>query len=96
VNQEARQPHLHPRILSPAERWAEALVVKHVREMDPLDRLERMEDLNRAAREIAMSGLRHRYPEADEAELRLREAALRLGRETMRRWFDWDPDVRGW
>jgi hypothetical protein len=87
---------LNPRVLSPAERWADALVVARVREMDPLDRLERMEDLNRAAREIALAGLRARYPHAGEHELKLREAALRLGRDAMRRWFDWDPEVRGW
>jgi hypothetical protein len=71
-------------------------MLKRVRAMDPLDRLERMEDLNRAAREIAMAGLRDRYPDADEIELGLREASLRLGRDIMRRCFDWDPAVRGW
>jgi len=91
-----RHPHLRPRLLSPAERWAERIVLAQVRAMEPLDRLERMEELNRAAREIAYSGLRARHPDADEQELRLREAALRLGRDAMRRWFDWDPDVRGW
>ena len=64
--------------------------------MDPLDRLERMEDLNRAARAIALAGIRARYPSADEREIRLREASLRLGREVMVRWFDWDPELRGW
>jgi hypothetical protein len=91
-----RHPHLNPRVLSPAELWAERIVLQRVREMDPLDRLARMEDLNRSARAIAMAGLRERYPEADEHELKLREAALRLGREAMIRWFGWDPEVRGW
>lgn len=93
---QSRHPHMHPRPSSPAELWAERLVLQRVREMDPLDRLERMEDLNRAAREIAFAGLRQRYPNAGQHELELREAALRLGRDTMRRYFDWDPVARGW
>jgi hypothetical protein len=92
----SRHPHLNPRRSSAAELWAERLVVQRVREMDPLERLERMEDLNHAAREIAFAGLRERYPDAEQHELELREAALRLGRETMVRFFDWDPVARGW
>jgi hypothetical protein len=40
--------------------------------------------------------IRVQYPDADDREVRLRLAALVLGRETMRRAFSWDPVAEGW
>lgn len=50
----------------------------------------------RAARELAMSGLRLRHPAASDEELRKRLAALTLGREASIEIFGWDPDREGW
>lgn len=50
----------------------------------------------RAAFELAMAGLRLRYPSADATELRKRYAALALGREASMTLFGWDPDREGW
>ncbi len=50
----------------------------------------------RAAYELAMAGLRQRYPSATTAESRKRYAALVLGREASMALFGWDPEQEGW
>jgi hypothetical protein len=50
-------------------------------------KLETMESLRRAARELSLAGLRLRHPRASEEELFLREAALRLGPELAARVY---------
>lgn len=54
-----------------------------------------MGDLHDASRALARTGIRARHPDADEREIRLRLAALRLDREAMVRWFAWDPEIEG-
>jgi hypothetical protein len=50
-----------------------------LREMPPWRKLEMVAQLNQMVRELALSGLRERYPQADEAEVRRRLADLVLG-----------------
>jgi hypothetical protein len=44
------------------------------------------------ARQMAATGVRMRYPQADEREVFLRVAALHLTREEMIRVYGWDPE----
>ncbi len=57
--------------------------------------MQRVLDCNAASDAMAMAGLRSRHPQASEEELRLRLAALRLGRDLMVRAFGWDPEALG-
>lgn len=57
--------------------------------MSPADKLARVVDLTRAACTLALAGLRARHPGADERELLLRLAVLRLGAETVHRAYGW-------
>ena len=57
--------------------------------MSPAEKAARVADLTRAACTLALVGLRARHPEADEHELLLRLAVLRLGAETVRRAYGW-------
>lgn len=50
----------------------------------------------RAVYELALAGLRQRYPDATPPELRKRLSALTLGREATVTLFDWDPEIEGW
>jgi hypothetical protein len=52
-----------------------------LREMPPWRKLEMVAQLNQTVRELALSGLRERYPQANDAELRRRLADLVLGAE---------------
>ena len=60
---------------------AEAVLVRLWRETPAWRKWELMEDLNRAARLLALAGLRRRYPNASPEELRRRLADLLLGPE---------------
>jgi hypothetical protein len=64
--------------------------------MSPAQKLRIVGELYDAAQMLARTGIRARHPDADEREMRLRLAALRLDRETMVRWFGWDPEIEGY
>ena len=59
----------------------EALQIQLLREAPPWRKLEMLAQLNASARLLALCGLRQRYPEAGEDELRRRLADLLLGEE---------------
>jgi len=61
---------------------AEAVLIRLWRETPAWRKWELMEDLNRAGRLLALTGLRRRYPEAEPEELRRRLADLLLGPES--------------
>jgi hypothetical protein len=52
-----------------------------LRNMPPWRKLEMVAQLNQTVRALALSGLRERYPQANDAELRRRLADLVLGAE---------------
>jgi hypothetical protein len=66
------------------------------RRMTPTEKLARVADLSAAANQMAAARIRTQHPDADESEVRLRLAALVLGRDTMLRVFAWDPAKERW
>ncbi len=75
----------------------EEMMLEAYRRMTPLEKLERVVELNRAAAEMAAARIRAEYgPNLPERELLLRLAALRLDRRTMIEVFDWDPEEKGY
>lgn len=76
-------------------REIEEVLFAAYRRMSSSERLERIGALGRLVESVALAGLRERYPEADERELRLRLAARQLPRELMVAAFGWDPEVEG-
>jgi hypothetical protein len=60
---------------------ARAVMFKLYRQMSPARKLEIVRQLTLAANQIALSGLRSRYPSESEGALLLRLARLRLGDE---------------
>jgi hypothetical protein len=59
----------------------EQVLFAMLREMPAWRKLDLVAQLNQTVRELALSGLRERYPQADEAEVRRRLADLVLGSE---------------
>jgi len=57
--------------------------------MSPAEKAARVAALTRTACMLALAGLRSRHPAADERELLLRLAVLRLGAETVHRVYGW-------
>ena len=64
--------------------------------MPPHEKLERVFSLNRSLEALQRARIKAEYGDIPEREMRLRLASLRLGRETMVKVFDWDPNVQGW
>ncbi|HEC23171.1 MAG TPA: hypothetical protein ENI95_09660 [Chloroflexi bacterium] len=60
---------------------AEAVLSDLLRRAPVWRRLALVDELNQVARTLALNGLRRRYPEASETELRRRLADLILGKE---------------
>ena len=65
----------------------EALQIKLWRQASPTRKMEMLAQLNASARILALSGLRSRYPQASEVELRRRLAGLLLGEELARKVY---------
>ena len=70
----------------------EAVVVEGWRKMSAAEKVQQVDELTRTARQLSLSGIRARNPDASERDVRLRLASFWLDRETMMRLFDWDPD----
>ena len=66
---------------------AETVLFKLWREAPAWRKLEMMEGLNRAARQVALIGLRQRFPGASNEELRRRLASIMLGEELAARVY---------
>jgi hypothetical protein len=71
---------------------AARLIAAH-RRMSPQEKIQRVLACNAAGDAMAIAGLRARHPSLSADELRLRLAALRLGRQAMIDAFGWDPDA---
>ena len=65
----------------------EALQIKLLRETPPWRKMEMLAELNKAARELALAGLRQRYPEADENKLLRYLGNMLLGEDIAGRVF---------
>lgn len=59
----------------------EALQIELWRQASPTRKMNMLAQLNASARLLALTGLRSRFPEASEAELRRKLAGLLLGEE---------------
>jgi hypothetical protein len=81
-------PHKRPAKLfddtSPA---AEAKLIELLRQKSPAEKVRMVNQLNAGLRTVAMSGLRLRFPDAKEAELKRRLADLLLGPELAERVY---------
>lgn len=75
---------------------AALVLLEGYRRMKPAQKLARVSDLTSTTRQLAMTRLCTRYPDATDEELKLRLAALTMGRDVVRRAFGWDPEREGW
>lgn len=65
----------------------EALQIQLLRQAGPARKMEMLAQLNASARTLALNGLRSRYPQASETELRRRLADLLLGEDLARKVY---------
>ena len=86
----------HEYLLSDTDPEAERVLIRLAREAPPWKKCEQIVAATMACRELAMVGLRGRYPEANEEELVRRLAAVVLDREDVIRVYGWDPKIEGY
>jgi hypothetical protein len=65
----------------------EALQIQLLRQASPTRKMNMLAQLNASARRLALTGLRSRYLQAGEAELRRRLAGMLLGEELARKVY---------
>lgn len=65
----------------------EAMQIQFWRRASPTQKMKMLAQLNATARIVALSGLRTRYPQAGEAELRRRLAGLMWGEDLARKIY---------
>jgi len=65
----------------------EALQIQLWRQASPTRKMQALAQLNASARMLALTGLRSRFPNANEAELRFKLAGLLLGEELARKVY---------
>lgn len=66
--------------------------IEILRSMPPWQKMKLWNDLNMAMRQVALAGLRDRFPSATPEELRRRLATLLLGAELATKVYGPEPD----
>ncbi|MGH7672071.1 MAG: hypothetical protein ACREMC_04170 [Gemmatimonadales bacterium] len=84
-----RKPASLPATSADTAPEADAVRFEQYGRMSPAEKAARVVELTRAVAVLALAGLRTRHPGADERELWLRLAVLRLGAETVSRAYGW-------
>jgi hypothetical protein len=75
---------------------AERVLIELARAMPDAKKIDQVFELIETVRRFGMIGLRSRYPEASEEELRKRMAAIVFDRETVIEVYGWDPEIEGY
>jgi hypothetical protein len=74
---------------------AERFQIERLRQLSLAEKFALLSSLVLMSDRLSRAGIRLRYPDAEEKEIGLRAAALRLDAETMRAVYGWDPDLEG-
>lgn len=82
--------------LSDTDPETERVMIELARATPDWKKIEQVCSMIETTRALAMAGLRERYPNASEEELKKRLAALVLDRETVIEVYGWDPEVEGY
>lgn len=84
----AREP-----LFSDTDEKTERVLIELLRTSPAWKKLDQVEELTETSRQLTLSALRKRHPQASEQELRLKLAALLFGRETVIRAYGRDPEA---
>lgn len=83
-----QSPDTHPEI--------ENVLIEGYRRMPPWEKIARIHQMNEFMRQLALTDIRRRHPDADDRECKLRLASRWLDAALMRKAFGWDPDEKGY
>jgi hypothetical protein len=74
----------------------ERMQIEGYRRMTPTQKLAIVAGLSETVEQLALMDIRRRHPTADDREQKLRLISRWVDGATMRRVFNWDPDVMGY
>ena len=74
---------------------AEKVYIELMRTFSISQKLAMVREVTFACQQMALDGIKQRYPGADDKELRLRLGALWLKKEIMKKVFHWNVDEMG-
>lgn len=80
------------RLFEDTDPHVEEVLVQMLRQTPPWRKMQMVAELNATVKVMLLSGLRQRYPNASEAELRRRLAGLLLGEELASKVYGELPD----
>lgn len=80
------------RLFEDTDPHVEEILVQMLRQAPPWRKMQMLAELNATVKVMLLSGLRQRYPNAGEAELRRRLAGLLLGEELASKVYGELPD----
>jgi hypothetical protein len=84
------------RLFEDTDEATERKLIELTRAMSDEKRLNLLFSTIETGRQLSLAGLKSRYPQASEEELKKRYAALVLDRETVMRIYGWDPKKEGY
>jgi hypothetical protein len=73
----------------------EKILIEKLRSLPAWRKAEQVKMVTITCQRMALIGLRNRYPDADENELKLRLGFLWLDKDTMKKVDSWDTEKRG-
>lgn len=85
----------HPEEFADTDPRTMAVWLDMLRAKTPGERMSMALELTNLTLRLNEAGVRSRYPHANEKEIALRHAALRLPRQVMIAAYDWNPDRDG-
>jgi hypothetical protein len=84
------------RLFEDTDEKTEGVLIEINRSMPDWKKCQQIFSLIEMGRQLALTGLKMRYPNADEEELKKRYAALVLDKETVIKAYGWNPDIEGY
>jgi len=76
--------------------FAEKILFDAYSKMSPQKKLQQVVQLTQAAQKMALARIRNQYGIISEQEEKLRLASLWLPRDTMIKYFNWNPEEMGY
>jgi hypothetical protein len=84
------------RLFEDTDEATELKLIELTRQMTDEKKLRLLFSQIETGRQLSMAGLKNRYPQAAQEELKKRYAALVLDRETVVKVYRWDPEKEGY
>ena len=83
-------------ILSDTDEQTDSLKFKLLSRMSKEEKIKRFFNLCEMTRKLTIAGIMKRHPNCDDTELKNRLAAIVLGKDLTKKYYNWDPEIEGY